>query len=100
MQGRIAKSMAETVQAAGGLLTTADLAAYKAIVQPAFKGSYRNRTIYTTHAPSSGPILISLLNTLEPLTHLPDEGRTGLNVHRFVESQKCACRWLYNIAIR
>lgn len=89
-QGRIAEALAKTVKKHHGLLTVDDLAAYRAIVKPAVVGSYRNRTIYTTHAPSSGAILISLLNTLEPLTSFIDEGRTPLNVHRFIEAQKFA----------
>jgi gamma-glutamyltranspeptidase/glutathione hydrolase/leukotriene-C4 hydrolase len=79
----------QAVREAGGILSEEDMATYKAIVQPAIKGTYRNRTIWTTGAPSSGPVMISLLNTLEPLKQFPEEGRTGLNVHRFVESLKC-----------
>lgn len=69
-------------------MTMDDLASYRAISAPALVGSYRNRTIYTTHAPSGGPILLSLLNTIEPLTDYVEEGRTPLNMHRFVEAQK------------
>jgi hypothetical protein len=91
LQGEIAESLSNTVRDSGGLLTTNDLRGYKAEVRPAVMGTYLNRTIYTTHAPSSGPVLLSLLNTLEPL-NLPEEGRTALNIHRFIEALKCASR--------
>ena len=90
-QGEIAKSMVSTVQSAGGLLTLDDLANYQATIEPAVRGTYRNRTIWTSTAPSSGPVLLSLLNTLEPIDNWVEEGRTGLNVHRFIEAQKCRC---------
>jgi gamma-glutamyltranspeptidase/glutathione hydrolase/leukotriene-C4 hydrolase len=89
-KGRIAKSIVKTVRAAGGILTEEDLASYKARVEPAIKGTYRNRTLYTSGAPSSGPVLIGLLNTLEPIETFVEEGRTGLNMHRFVEALKCS----------
>jgi len=89
-EGEIAEALVETVQASGGLLTKEDLAGYRARVTPALKGSYRNRTIYTVPAPCGGPVLLSLLNTLETYDDLADAGQTGLNVHRFVEALKFA----------
>lgn len=86
--GEIAKSSIKTIKAAGGRMSLDDLANYKAIVQPAVKGTYRNRTLYSTHAPSAGPVLIHLLNILEHYD-LPEQGRTPLNTHRFVEALKC-----------
>ncbi|GAA97095.1 uncharacterized protein L969DRAFT_53991 [Mixia osmundae IAM 14324] len=86
-KGAIAHSIVETTRAAGGILTKADLANYKAVVEQAARGTYRNRTIYTTQLPSSGPILISLLNTLEPLDLL-EQGRTVKNIHIFLEALK------------
>lgn len=69
-------------------MTYNDLLTYKANVQPALKGTYHNRTIYTTHAPSAGPVLIHLLNVLERY-NLQEGQRDGLNTHRFVEALKC-----------
>lgn len=70
-------------------MTLDDLENYKANVQPAVKGTYRNRTIWTTDAPSSGPVLIHLLNVLEQYDGYVEDGRTELNTHRFVEALKC-----------
>lgn len=86
--GPIAESSIRTIQAAGGIMQIHDLADYRAIAEPAVKGTYRNRTIYTTHAPSAGPVLIHELNILENYP-LDAEGRTPLNTHRLVEAQKC-----------
>lgn len=69
-------------------MTHADLESYKAITQPALKGTYHNRTIYTTHAPSAGPVLIHLLNVLEKYDFHKGE-RDGLSTHRFIEALKC-----------
>ena len=65
-----------------------DLANYNVIIQPALAGSYRGRTVYTTHAPTSGAVLLHILNLLERFDFLK-EGRSVLNVHRFVEALKC-----------
>lgn len=84
--------MVRSISGAGSLVTMEDLAAYKPILTPALQGNYRNRTVWTTQAPTSGPVLLSLLNSLEDFD-LPEEGKTPLNVHRFIEAQKRAfCR--------
>lgn len=63
--GAMAKSMVKTVRDAGGILTLKDLADYKVNISPALHSTYLNRTYYTAQAPSGGPVIISLLNTLE-----------------------------------
>lgn len=50
-----------------------------------------DKEIYTTSAPSSGGILLGLLNILEPLNITSDGGlKNPLNVHRFLEALKFA----------
>jgi gamma-glutamyltranspeptidase/glutathione hydrolase/leukotriene-C4 hydrolase len=88
-EGHIAKSIIHTIEKAGGILTAKDLAGYRPIILPATKATYRNRTYYTGHAPSGGPVIVSLLNTLEGFPNYAEGGRTGLAVHRFIESLKC-----------
>ncbi|KDQ10063.1 hypothetical protein BOTBODRAFT_58281 [Botryobasidium botryosum FD-172 SS1] len=85
--GSIANSISAKVLSAGGILTPADMAAYSVDVTPALIGSYRGRTLYTTHAPTSGPVLLHILNLMERFD-LVKEGRTGLNVHRMIEGIK------------
>lgn len=76
------------VRGAGGILTHEDLENYSVIVQPALQGTYLSRKVYTTYAPSSGPVLLHMLNIMEHYD-LSDEGMTGLNIHRLVEAIKC-----------
>lgn len=76
------------VRETGGILTHEDLENYSVITRPAFQGTYLSRKVYTTHAPTSGPILLHMLNIMEHYD-LSDEGMTGLNVHRLVEAMKC-----------
>ena len=87
--GDMARSMVQTVQDAGGILTLEDFARYEAKVERAFEATYRNRTYYTTQYPSGGPIIANLLNTLETYEDYVEEGKNGLSTHRFVEALKC-----------
>lgn len=90
-KGLIAEALIEKIQNTGGIMTLDDLAQYEVHVAPALEGSYRGNKIYTTHAPTSGPVLLHMLNLLEQYEDFVAEGRTGLNVHRLVEIIKCAC---------
>ena len=87
-QGPILTALLEKVQLTGGILTASDFAAYEPIVMPALKGSYKNRTVYTSHAPTSGPVLLHMLNLLESFND-EDDTNEGLRLHRFVETLKC-----------
>ncbi|KAF8313467.1 hypothetical protein DL93DRAFT_2167881 [Clavulina sp. PMI_390] len=85
--GSIAESMVAKVQEKGGILTLEDIAGYKPIVRKAIEGSYLGRKVYTTSAPTSGPVVLNMLNVLEHYD-LAGEGKTLLNVHRMIESMK------------
>lgn len=86
-EGPIADSIVRKVRSTGGIITHADLANYKVKVGRALEGTYRGMHVYTTHAPTSGPVLLHMLNLLENFD-LVAEGWTGLNVHRIVEAIK------------
>jgi len=79
--------MVKKVRDTGGILTLDDLASYQPIIQPALEGSYRGRKVYTTHPPTSGVVILHILNILESFD-LIREGRTPTNVHRLVEALK------------
>ncbi|KAI8868039.1 gamma-glutamyltranspeptidase [Ramicandelaber brevisporus] len=87
--GSVAKHIVSKVQSVGGILTTEDMARYKAVVRPATIGSYRGMKIITTPPPTSGPILLNMLNILEgfPL-HLNNGMSDGLEEHLLVEAFK------------
>jgi gamma-glutamyltranspeptidase/glutathione hydrolase len=64
--GAIAQKIASAVKSIGGLITTEDLADYKAIIRKPVTGSYRGYTIASMPPPSSGGVhLIEILNILE-----------------------------------
>ncbi|EIN11894.1 gamma-glutamyltranspeptidase [Punctularia strigosozonata HHB-11173 SS5] len=84
-KGAIADSIVEKVKATGGILTREDMANYSVIVRKALEGTYRGRKIYTTHAPTSGPVLLHMFNLLE---HYDFDLMLGVNVHRVVEAMK------------
>ncbi|KZV73343.1 gamma-glutamyltranspeptidase [Peniophora sp. CONT] len=86
-EGAIAHAIVNKVQAEGGILTLKDLADYRVKVTKALSGTYHGRKVYVPHAPTSGPVLLHMLNLVE--NHdLAGEGKTGLNLHRIVETMK------------
>ncbi|KAF8973301.1 gamma-glutamyltranspeptidase [Flammula alnicola] len=62
-----------------------DLESYSVKVDRALEGTYRGRKVYTSHAPTSGPVLLHMLNLIE---NFEMEERSGLNVHRLIEVMK------------
>lgn len=93
-KGPIADAILRKIRATGGIMTQEDLDAYEVKVEPALRGAYRGKTLYTTHAPTSGPVLLHMLNLVEMFDGFVEDGRTPENVHRMVEVMKCAflCR--------
>ena len=65
-RGAMAKQLAASVQAHGGLLTEADLAAYTVVDRKPLVGSYKGYEVITSPPPSSGGIV--LLETLNMLS--------------------------------
>lgn len=89
-EGAIAKNIADTVQKAGGIMTTDDLQNYRAVERPVVRGTYRGRTIVSMPPPSSGGVhLIEMLNILEGYD-LRGLGRGDQSLHYFIEAMKRA----------
>lgn len=86
--GPIAESIVRKVKLEGGIISLEDLASYRVVVRHALEGTYLGRKIYTTHAPTSGPVFLHMLNLLEHYDFNGD-GRTSLNTHRTIEALKC-----------
>lgn len=91
VQGSIADSVVKKIRETGGIFTREDLANYKVHVNRALEGTYRGKKVYTSHAPTSGPVLLHMLNLMEHYDGLEAEGRTLLNTHRYIEAMKCEC---------
>jgi gamma-glutamyltranspeptidase/glutathione hydrolase len=88
--GRIAERIAAAVRDAGGIMTAADLEAYRAVERPVIRGSYRGNTIVSMPPPSSGGVaLIEMLNILEGYD-LAKLGRTADSFHLQIEAMKRA----------
>ena len=65
-EGPIAQKIAAAVQGAGGIMTAADLAAYRPEIRTPVRGLYRGYEIVSMPPPSSGGVhLIEILNILE-----------------------------------
>jgi gamma-glutamyltranspeptidase/glutathione hydrolase len=85
-RGAIADQIESAMRRDGGLLTKADLAAYRPAIREPLVAGYRGHTVHTMPLPSSGGIiLIGLLQALEP----EDVAGLGHNsaafIHRFAE---------------
>ncbi|MGH9505795.1 MAG: gamma-glutamyltransferase, partial [Terriglobales bacterium] len=66
-RGRIARQLAGFLQRHGGLITTRDLALYRAIWRRPLVGHYRGYTILTSPPPSSGGVvMLEMFHMLEP----------------------------------
>ncbi len=67
-RGKIARLIARSVQAHGGVLTEADLARYQAKERAPVVITYRGYTLYSMPPPSSGGLtLLGIFNTLEKI---------------------------------
>lgn len=65
--GETAQRIAAAMQANGGTITLADLAAYRAVERPPLRGRYRGYDIVTMPPPSSGGLcLLQMFAMLEP----------------------------------
>jgi gamma-glutamyltranspeptidase/glutathione hydrolase len=82
-RGEVARRVAADMQKHGGLITLADLAAYRAVERAPLTGSYRGHPVYTM-APASagGATLLQMLNILErfDLKAMPQGGAQSLHV--------------------
>jgi gamma-glutamyltranspeptidase/glutathione hydrolase len=87
-RGPLARRIAAAVQARGGVLTEADLAAYRVREREPLWGSYRGHRIASFPPPSAGgAIAIGLLQALEAWGPAP-AWRDEAFLHAFVEIEK------------
>jgi len=89
--GPVARKIADAVQEAGGRMTTADLANYRAVEREPVSGTYRGHTIVSMPPPSSGGAhVIEILNILEGFP-LGDQGlNSAAALHEMAEAEKLA----------
>ncbi|HWE24257.1 MAG TPA: gamma-glutamyltransferase [Myxococcales bacterium] len=88
-KGDVARRIARTVQAGGGILTEQDLAAFQVRERDPIEGTYRGYRIVTLPPPSSGGmILIGLLNVLEREDPSAGGYKPEAFLHVMVEAEK------------
>ncbi len=89
--GRIAAAIADSVRAVGGVMTEADLAAYRAVIRAPVKGSYRGYDIASMPPPSSGGVhLVQILNILEGFDLTKLGAGSAASLHLMAEAMKPA----------
>ncbi|HET8540975.1 MAG TPA: gamma-glutamyltransferase [Anaeromyxobacter sp.] len=87
-RGPLARRIAAAVRAAGGILSEADLAAYRVREREPLRGTYRGHRIAAMPPPSAGgAIVIGLLQALEAGPP-PDGWRAEPFLHRLVELER------------
>ena len=90
-KGWIADRIAEDMAANGGLITKADLAAYRARERKPLKGAYKGYQIVSMPPPSSGGVaLLEMLNILEPFDLKSKGLLTAPALHLQVEAMRRA----------
>ncbi|MDE3155842.1 MAG: gamma-glutamyltransferase [Acidobacteriota bacterium] len=87
--GHIADQIVAEEQAHGGLITKADLAAYKPVERKPITGTYRGYGIVSMPPSSSGGIaIVELLNILEGFPIAKDGFNTPETIHLMAEAEK------------
>jgi len=90
-QGETAQKISRAVQEAGGILSVADFAAYKAIVRQPVSGQYRGYEVVSMPPPSSGGVhIVQMLNTLERFPIDKMGHNTADTIHVMSESMRRA----------
>ncbi|KAJ1310978.1 hypothetical protein OPQ81_009487 [Rhizoctonia solani] len=87
--GSIANNIVAKAQANGGIITLNDLKRYQVIIRKPVKIKYRNYTITSCPAPSSGIIALSALNILENFD-ISNSSNSNRSVHLLDEAIKFA----------
>jgi gamma-glutamyltranspeptidase/glutathione hydrolase len=88
-EGATAERIAAAVQAAGGIMTAADLKNYRPIERAPVRGTYRGYDVVSMPPSSSGGvILIEMLNILEGYDRLGNDNTRRL--HLMIEAMKLA----------
>ena len=90
-EGETARLLEEEMKRGGGLITRADLKAYRAVRRIPVRGTYRGYEILGMPPESSGGIaIITMLNILEGYDLAKEGFGSAANVHRIAESMRRA----------
>ena len=90
-KGETARLIVAEMKAGGGIITEADLEAYRAIRRVPVRGTYRGYDVLSMPPVSSGGVaLITMLNILEGYDLAKDGAYSAANVHRITEAMRRA----------
>ncbi len=90
-EGETARLLAREMKANGGLITQADLKAYRAIQRKPLVGKYRGYSVIGMPPISSGgTALIQMLNVLEEYDLAASGPRSAVTIHRIAEAMRRA----------
>lgn len=90
-EGEIGARIAAEMKAFGGLITRADLQAYRAIIRKPVRGTYRGHEIVSMPPPSSGGVhLIQMLNILEGYDLGAWGAGSAVTIYHMAEAMKLA----------
>ncbi|KAI9268735.1 gamma-glutamyltranspeptidase [Sporodiniella umbellata] len=86
-KSNITEYLVKKIQSAGGIATLEDFTNYKPVVRPTISTYYHGHKVTTCSEPTSGRILLNMLNVVERFQFKID-GFNGLNTHRLIEAFK------------
>lgn len=90
-EGPVAAAIVKKTSLAGGVMTSDDLAHYRAVPRTPLSGSYRGRAIVAFPPPSSGGIvLLQALGMLERFDLASSGAGSTLTLHRIAEAERRA----------
>src|SRR5207245_7074580 len=90
-EGAVADKIAAEIKSGGGLISTADLAAYQAKLRPPIHGTYRGYDVYGPPPPRSGGIcLVEMLNILENFDLTAHSRFSPETLHVMIEAMRRA----------
>ncbi|RYV04043.1 gamma-glutamyltransferase [Shewanella sp. OPT22] len=90
-KGETARKITKAIQQAGGVMTQADFANYKAIERKPVSGTYRGYKVVSMPPPSSGGVhIIEILNILENFPLDVYGHNTAQSIHFMAEAMKYA----------
>ena len=95
--GQVAKAVEEAVTAAGGVMTSEDLAGYEPSVGQPLKISYRGHEVATTSTPSGGVTILEIMRILDGYDLASMGHNSEEYIHVIVESSRHAFADRYSL---
>ena len=89
-EGKVAKLIVAEIRARGGIITLKDLKSYSSVWRDPIGIDYRGNRIWTMGPPSSGLLILQMLNMLEPFDLQKLGWGNSKLIHLMIEAEKRA----------